>query len=270
MDAATTDLFNKIFSAEIPQRNRQVAQEIQQVRQIFISTGNADSSRLALSLAGVLGKELLVRNKLALQQLVRVATMHGRALDSQFAEEANQLLTDVIRREADSLIGQHLGKGKYQDNALSAFEPYIAEALQLRSAQLEIQAAQTRLAQTSGYVAASTITVHGTVGIIQVGGSGNVAQATQIIDQQMKDAVREVLQKIAARLTELPDGVIDKDDVQSAVSDALVETQKEKPSQTKIKGLLTGIGDALQGVAAASDVYEALKGVLQWMGVSLP
>lgn len=107
------------------------------------------------------------------------------------------------------------------------------------------------------------------VGVVQTGPNA-FANVTQSIDTEIREQIKQALEKVTMCLSELPtlDGA-DKDELVEVVTEIVEETSTDRPNTTKIKSLLTAVAVGLQSTAAARPAYEAVKVALNYFGISL-
>jgi hypothetical protein len=108
------------------------------------------------------------------------------------------------------------------------------------------------------------------VGAIQTGDS-SIANVTQSIDTEVREQLRQVLDEISSMVSK---GSIDlpypKNEIIEIVLEGQEELKKESPNITKLRGMLSAVGTAIQTIASMKPAYEALKQALTYLGISLP
>jgi pyruvate/2-oxoglutarate dehydrogenase complex dihydrolipoamide acyltransferase (E2) component len=103
-------------------------------------------------------------------------------------------------------------------------------------------------------------------------GAGSSATIVQRLDDdEARQALRKALSDIKAALSEITETtMVDPNEIVEMTEAASAELDKKKPNAALLGTILSGIATSIQTVAAAQQVYPALKAAAASIGIVLP
>ncbi|MBM3303099.1 MAG: hypothetical protein FJY85_24535 [Deltaproteobacteria bacterium] len=130
--------------------------------------------------------------------------------------------------------------------------------------------AQQSLRQQQGLAPRQEYTFYGNVGAVQTGphASANIVQNLEAKDNE---ALLSALENVQCWLdtAEALDRV-QRQELAELIEESVAELRSGKPNNTKLRSLLTTVGNTILGVASLAQAYHTLKAALLPLGIILP
>lgn len=272
------DNFHRLFSAECLVRDQVLIKQFVSNTSEFLKRGILQSSMAALASAEIAAEELKVRASMAYNELLKTASAYGVELDDEFRADGGALIVSVIDGAAMQLRAMALEQptmkwGDRAPNALEILDQAAQAAKDKLLAELDrtIAQARTRAVQTNNMSGGNSFNITGPVGIIQTG-MGSMAVLSQHVDCSTKMTLRQVLERVREDVLVTPDSALptSKAEIVETVEACLEQLDKERPNQTMLRWMLSGLGETIGAVASLQPAYETFKGALSLIGVTLP
>jgi hypothetical protein len=193
------------------------------------------------------------------------------------------LATD-LRSEVEKYLPEHLGDLRERvRQAVKLIQPEGTAGFEhLWNVQLERalgargQALTEISAEADLYVLASRRPAAGSPGqVFNVSGpvgalvTGSHATVTQNFGPQERAVIIRALDQLEAHVPQLPEGVVQRE-VSELLTEARSETTKPEPNVLRLQGVLTVLATSIQTIASVRPAYEAMKGALALLGISMP
>ena len=197
----------------------------------------------------------------------------GITLDAQKSARIKEFLTTIIKAQSSKLLAVVLerqpfkGSGPFGTNVSDEFGAVLNRTR--RDVEVEVDLWLAALNQDQRSAGTTQVNVAGDVGIVQTGDYASASQAI-VLDGEGKDAIARALEQVAQGLEETPGGQFNVNDIKELVRECQDELVKGEPNHTKLKASLVGIATAIQTSAALGPAYQALKGALGFLGITLP
>jgi hypothetical protein len=124
-----------------------------------------------------------------------------------------------------------------------------------------------RVAQNGG---ATHVNIYGgQVGILQTGAS-STASTTVHLDGTSKREIAKALNTVEKALGEATHVPFDRAEISEMIEESKSELDKPGPNVSRLRSLMVGVATSIQTVASLRPAYDAIKGGLALMGVTLP
>ena len=127
-----------------------------------------------------------------------------------------------------------------------------------------------RAAEQQGRTGQPIYNFHGPVAAVQTG-PYSTASVVQIFGAEHRQALTNALDELRARVEALETTVMpQRAEVVELIDEARSEVRREQPNRLRLGSVLSGIGTAVQTVAATEAAYHALKAAAAMAGIALP
>ncbi|SDB14797.1 hypothetical protein SAMN03159422_00247 [Agrobacterium fabrum] len=274
MNAEALRIYENLSSVEAEKLDRLTRQAMSKSVNDAVARGMLHSSAAIHAVVRNIRDALPLEAQTALTILLRSLAAHGVQLDDSNKEAAKDLLTQHIRRRENELLAlaKQTPPLKSPHATDAFFEDYRSVAsLEIRrvSGELDLIAASnaSRRSDAIGRGEKDSYVFNGPVGLVQTG-AGSFGLANQIVDTEARQQIIAALSKIQDLLAKNPDDA--DDEIVELVSEAKAEAQKERPNNSKLKALVSGVGSAISVVPKLREGYDSLKWALGFIGVNLP
>jgi hypothetical protein len=280
MNSDLTRDFNELLEVEEINLNRQVAQNMRATERIANAEGRLLSGTTMSLLVKDAANAIPIYAQLLLALAARVSTAHGLAIDRQSLDVFRELVRYPLAEELRKLIVMVVDTAPFQGNDRivgQARDHLLQELALLENAELQRITAELRLIATANDRRAldsaksvDTIVFNGSVGVVQTG-PGSMAYASQTFDAATRNALTDALDRLLADLNghseEFP---FNRGEVKELLIEAQTESKKPSPNMTRLRSLVSGIGNTIAFAPKLKDAYDTLKWAGTFLGVTLP
>jgi hypothetical protein len=248
----------KQFAANLMNRDAGLRVKIRDEQSALNAKGLSNSGRAVFHYIKAAGDELAVRAGLAWNAVVRSQRTFG---------VASETMADDLRFAFNDLLGDQ--RAILESIVLHYAPTVTANAASLVSLSSNEAALVARYANEADFVAgeftpksslaaptATTLHVQGWGNVIQIG-NGSVAHVA--ISNSDADNIANALDALRAAIqTDASIVANERQQIVELVADALEAARGEKPNPTKLRALISGVGQAVQTLAAAQPAWMAL------------
>ena len=185
--------------------------------------------------------------------------------------------TEQLAGDLKGQIGQHVAlddlvrivNGAAGDDR--RFHSSVEHQLRKIGSDIDLYCANLkRAAEQQGRTGQPIYNFHGPVAAVQTG-PYSTASVVQIFGAEHRQALTNALDELRARVEALETTVMpQKAEVVELIDEARGEVRREQPNRLRLGSVLSGIGTAVQTVAATEAAYHALKAAAAMAGIALP
>jgi hypothetical protein len=127
-----------------------------------------------------------------------------------------------------------------------------------------------RVAEQQGRMGQPILNFLGHVGAVQTGPYATATIVQEFGIDERQALIRSLEELRACIATVEAEATPTKTDVVEVIDEAHAEVRKERPNPLRLTSILSGIGTAVQTIAAAQPAYQMLKAAAATVGVLLP
>jgi hypothetical protein len=109
----------------------------------------------------------------------------------------------------------------------------------------------------------------GQVGIVQTGAS-STASMTVRLDSTSKQEIAKALDTVETALGKAAHAPFNRAEISEMIRESKSELEKPGPNVSRLRSLMAGVATSIQTVASLRPAYDAIKGALALVGVTLP
>jgi hypothetical protein len=261
---------------EISDQTNNLNQEINRSQRAAAAKGSSLSGPAFRGITDLCILFIKNRTQLVWQTFFRFLTIAGISYSETLGEELKSLVAkylpenlfkDILQQKATS-VGQpdsFTRLGPELDAARIAALAKVGTEIDLFVLSLK-QKVELKEKETSSMI----FNIYSPIGAIQTGDS-SIANVSQTIDTEIREQLSKALEEISSRLAQediaLP---YPKGEVIEIIKEGQEELKKQFPNVTRLRGILSSVGTAIQTIASMKTAYEALKSALTFLGISLP
>ena len=237
--------------------------------------GVLQSSMAARAVTSLHTQELVIRASVALGQIKRVAAALGVTFDPQLGASVKDFLTETIQTQSSKLSAVAMERQPYKSSGplgtdvLGEFALVLNRTLRDVGAEVDLWVAALDRQGQEQAAGSTQVIVSGDVGIMQTGDYATASQ-TIILNGEAKEVIAQALEQVAQALEKKPEAQFNINEVKELVRECQDEVGKDQPNQTRLRATLIGVATAIQTSAALGPAYQALKGALGFVGITLP
>ena len=277
IDKDVVRIAEELLRVENEEQKANILQQIKSEQAKAASRGLGRSGAYLNSITNICAVSIKNKAQLVWQTFFRFLTTTGISYSETLAAELKLLvanhfpencdLKDLVKQQAE-LIGLSRLFPQFEgqiDSAKKAALVRVGTEIDLFVYSIK------RRSEMKEKEANSTIfNIYSPVGAIQTGDS-SIANVTQNIDAEVREQLGNVLEEIYLRLAQ-EDIVLPhpKKEIIEIVQEGQEKLKKQSPNITKLRGMLSAVGTAIQSIASMQPAYEGLKQALTFLGISLP
>lgn len=265
---------NRLIDVQLAERKKQIPIEISTVQRQASANGMLNSSMYVLQVKDICEREIEIRAVIVWKSLVRIINTLTDEANDNLASDLKQYLSSSINSNYDELtqiLNQNLkGMLKPEQVAMTEVREHV-----IAKHEIEIDLYVDTKAESTQTESASMTEKHdyhfyGAVGAVQTGASAQ-ASVVQNLGAEDKEVIKQAL-TLASDAIQAATNIVDtqKNELIEIVNDANTELDKGSPNSTKLQSLFITIGTTIQTLASAKPAYQALKGALIPLGITLP
>ena len=273
LDPTMQSRFERLVQVRIAERQKQFPMELLRIDGQAIASGAFHSSRRILESLQAHERELDARTIVAWESLVRVHRM--------FACETPDTLRDDFKTEMHKQISK----------AFAELSGSLDESTKRSQQQMMVSLAEARIAVTSKHDIEVDLYVdslsnsnlkesavpmthnysfYGNVGSVQTG-ANSIANVVQNLGLDDRTALQVALQQVREALSNAPSvEEQQRRELLEIADECSTQMATESPNNTKLLTMFNVLGMAMQTMASAQPAYQALKGALLPLGITLP
>jgi len=220
-------------------------------------------------------QELAIRASFALGQFKRVAASLSITFDTQLGQDTKNFLCSIIQDQSSKLTEVVKSRqpfktsGAFGTDIVAEFATVSIRTHRDVKAEIDLWVAVLERQQRAQKGGSTQINVTGDVGIMQTGDYATASQ-TITLNGEGRDVISKALDMVGLALEETPEAQFNINEVKELVRECQDEIDKDQPNQTKLKASLVGIAATIQTSAALVPAYQALRGALGFIGITLP
>lgn len=264
---------NRLIEVQLTERRKQIPLEISRIRNEANAVGMLSSGRTILQIKESCEREIEIRAVLTWRSLVRVINTLGYDSKDNLGNDLKEYLNNTINtnfEELNQLLNQNLGRMKPEQVPMDEARNH---AVSKHEIEIDLYV-DTLIEQTEDNNPAveptHSYTFYGNVGTVQTG-AGAQANVVQNIGADDQEALKQAL-SLASEAIQAATDIADtqKNELVEIANQARNELDKEKPNSTMLQSMFITIGTTIQTLASAKPAYQALKGALIPLGITLP
>ena len=263
---------NRLIDVQLAERQKLIPMEISMATRESAANGMLHSSNFVLRVKGICEREIEIRAVIVWKSLVRILNTLPDKVSDSLVSDLKRFLVDSINSNYDELtniLNQNLkGSLKPEQVAMTETRDHV-----IAKHEIEVDLyADTQIEGTQTESAAEKHEYHfyGAVGAVQ-SGAGAHANIVQNLGAEDKDTIKQAL-SLASKAIQAATDIVDthKNELVEIVNEANTELDRNSPNSTKLQSLFITIGTTIQTLASAKPAYQALKGALTPLGITLP
>jgi len=271
--------FDRLLHVEMNKLDEHVQRGVQARIADANSRGMLQSGAALQSVADEAANSIPVRSQVAFSLLVRCIQSYGLQLSPAMRDAAAVVLKTNIQSQLiriNETVSQSapfrspigISSGSIVLNGLT--EKANNELMRI-DAELDLLLAASQMAAESQDKRLQTMIFQGAVGVVQTGAGSSIGVVHQHIDagasQRLENALAKVIEAIANAPRDLS---FPSAEVQDMAIEAQDELKSANPNVTKLKALVTGIGNTIAYVPHIKEAYDTLKWAASLVGIPLP
>lgn len=277
LDPTTSRMARECIEIAIEERWSRLNVEISEIASRMARRGLLRSSMTLNQILELYQSELDIQVSMAWGQLSRVLAVVGVGPLEHLAADLRAFMAEMIEWITSGLSDRFRQNGLLRKGLPGIISPL--EHLNMRKAHAtrkiysEIDLFVTelgravRLAQNEG---ATNVNIYGgQVGILQTGASSN-ASMTVRLDSTSKQEIAKALDTVEKTLGEAVHVPFNRAEISEIIRESKSELDKSEPNVSRLRSLMTGVATSIQTVASLRPAYDAIKGGLALIGVTLP
>lgn len=267
------DRVGRLIDVGLAERRKQLPMEIMRVKSEFSARGVLHSSMYVLKIKELCEREIEIRTAIIWRSMVRILRA-GAEEYGGLSDALKRFIYDQIDLAFDELTGilsqnlmgmMTLDKVPLDDARNHAIATHDIE-IDLFVDSLTF----TEDGQASAASSATNYNFYGSVGAVQTGDKAS-ASIVQNLGASDVDAIRDALALArGAMLAATEIGERPRTELINVIDEATGELSSATPNSTKLNSLLLTIATTIQTMASAKPAYQALKGALLPLGITLP
>jgi hypothetical protein len=270
--------FQSLLSVETQKLDEQTRAGVTSQVSMCAGRGALQSSAACQLVVAEASKSIPIRAQTALNLVVRCLAAHSLPVDAATRDDAVALLNDYLDHQQQALRATAQASAPFRSTAAGPeFLSPIDRATQLERDRLAgeldlmVAAVATRSeSRGSAQPGATTIAIHGPVGVVQTG-PGSYGTAHQHIDAGAREALEKAIGQILDRLADAPTSTpFDIGEIRQMAEETRAELQSSKPNASKLRALVAGTGSAIAYAPHLKEAYDTLKWAAAFLGINLP
>lgn len=272
MEKPFENRLDRLLSASLPERRKEVQRQIEKMKSEHNSRGVLQSSMTIQRINEILGRELEARSILIWQGIVRVHKIIGVDPGTDIATYFKKLFRKYHDQSVSELAPIFDKETKNFRMSIPCNLQDVSE-LAIKKHDIEIDLYLDSLGTSGGEEAkkqAATYNFYGAVGVVQ-SGAGGQANLIQNLGEPEKQDILKALEEIKAAIIDASS--IDENstaELVEIVNDSVSELSKANPNNSRLRAFFDVLSGSIQSIASAGPAYQALKGALLPLGISLP
>lgn len=265
--------FERLIEVRIAERRKQFPIELGQIDAQANASGMFHSSRRILQSQQAHERELEVRTILAWESLVRVHRTFGCPVPDTLRDD---LKTEMHKRidEAFSELSGSLDERTKKSQLNMSVSLADAHAAVTSKHDIEVDLYVDSLSishpEQGALAMMQNYNFYGTVGSVQTG-ANSIANVVQNLGPDDRVALQAALQQVREALSNAPSvGEQQRRELLEIADECSSQMATESPNNTKLLTMFNVLGIAIQSIASAQLAYQALKGAVLPLGITLP
>lgn len=265
---------NRLIGVQLEERRKQIPLDISVAQRKAAANGMLNSSNFILQVKDVCEREIEIRAVIVWKCLVRLLnTLPDEACDN-LASDLKQFLVESIEldyEELTQILNSNLrGMLKPEQVAISGARDHVISKHDIEIDLYVDTMVEKQKTESSSMAEKHDYHFYGSVGAVQTG-SGAQANVVQNLGSEDKQAIKQALALASDAIKTASDiAESQKTELVEIVDETNAELEKESPNSTKLQSLFVTIGTTIQTFASAKPAYQALKGALIPLGITLP
>jgi hypothetical protein len=278
LDPKITDMARERIEVAIDERWSPLARETSEIKSRMISRGVFRSSMTANEFLELYRNELDIQASMAWGQLktvlmtvgVRDLSEFGTDLKSFIEEMINWLTADLMKR-LEEVFRPFEKMSRGAANPQDHLEKAKTHAIRKIYTEIDLfEAALTQKGQAAEDPGGTHVTISGgQVGILQTGAFSTASMVVRL-DSTSKQEIAKALGAVEKALEEAAHVPFDRAEISEMIRESKSELGKPRPNVPLLRSLMQGVATSIQTVASLRPAYDAIKGGLALVGVTLP
>jgi hypothetical protein len=258
----------------IEERWTPLATQTSEITAQFVNAGGLTNSRMHVCILGLYEDELDVQAALAFGELSRVLDAVGIGPLEHLAADLKAFMGDMIQWLFEGLLDHLTHKSLLRQERLLSIDPFeqlsTRKTHAIRKTFSEIDLLVARLERADQNDGNTQVNIYGgQVGILQTG-SSSTASMTVHLDSTSKNEIAKALATVEKAIGEAASVPFDRAEISEMIRESKSELDKPKLNMSRLRSLMLGVAGSVQTVAALRPAYDAIKGALALVGVTLP
>jgi hypothetical protein len=261
---------------EIDEQNKSLLIEIGRIKSESAARGVLRSGATLNLITNACALVIKNRAQLIWQTFFRFLTTTGISYSETLAEELKvQIVKHLPENLMKDIVNQSANLVRSPNSSTQVeVELDLARRAALAKVGTEIDlfvhSLKKNLEMKEKETSSTIFNIYSPVGAIQTGDS-SIANIAQTIDSEVREQLSKVLGEISLRLSQSEFAMpYPKGEIIEIVQEGQEELKKQSPNITKLRGMLSTVGTAIQTIASMKPAYETLKQALTFLGISLP
>lgn len=277
MEAPWVGDFQTLTSVEVAKIDKQMASDFQSILVEAAGRGTLGSSRLLIGLQAAAARTIPVKARLGFSVLLRTLEAYGVSVTDENKKDLAAFLADWMEHQKEVTESKMLETGPFKQNFIGNWDgPLLGELKNVVEDEKircvsELNLISARNARVGARPdGAQVFNFNAPVNMVQAG-PGSYGIANQHIDGAAKAELTAALDKLLSALGEAKgDADVPEADVRELVAETKTEVAKENPNISRLRGLLSGLGEAISYAPKLRSAYDTLKWAGGMIGVNLP
>lgn len=277
LDSRATKLAWDRIEIAVEERWTPLGMQASEITAEFAKGGGFDSSRMQVYILELYKNELDIQASMAWGRLREVLATVGVGQLDHLAVDLKAFMDDAIKWITSGLSDRLHQLSFFGQDKRSAIDPLKrldeAKTHAIRKVHSEIDLfvagleQVTRRAQGSGD---THVNIYGgQVGILQTGASSTASMTVQL-DNTSKQEIARTLDTVEKMVGEAMHVPFNRAEISEMARECKSELEKHEPNVSRLRSLMVGIATSIQTVASLRPAYDAIKGGLALIGVTLP
>jgi hypothetical protein len=273
LDARIRTLAREGIEIAVEERWAPLEMEVSKASSEFATAGRAGSGSMYLHIFELYQNELDIQVSMAWGQLQKVLATVGIGSMDHLATDLKAFMAETFEWITSGLCDRlrHSPFLRQGRDHVVRFDERKAHAIRKVYSEVDLFVAgleqAARVAQNGG---ATHVNIYGSqVGILQTGAS-STASMTVHLDSTSKQEITKALNTVEKALGEAAHVPFDRGEISEMIRESQSELDKPRPNVSRLRSLMQGVATSIQTVASLRPAYDAIKGGLALLGVTLP
>ena len=267
-------LADRLFAADKRNRHRHLSDRLQSLTSEATLNGQIGAGRFHALIVDAYVQELRTRVELLWDTLQRVLSAEGIVPSEDLTAAIKTFLTPRIARECSELTelaSSHLKRFQ----AVGSMQARVTDELRPTEdglfARVDLFTKELRRVASAHPASGPVQNFYAsTVGVVQTGQGATAAVHQNVVLGDTR-ATEEALDGLAKALTSVTEAAgYSQRELLELVFELAGEIRKPQPNRLKVNQMATGLGVALQTVAAVKPAYELVRTAFLGWGIHLP
>jgi hypothetical protein len=271
LESRIRNLARERIEIAVEERWTPFSAELATIKFEYAKANRLHSGSMHLQVLELYKNELDIQVSMAWGQLKTVLATLGTGPLHQLASDLKTFMDEIIDWIASGLSDRLKQRRSGVSEPVARLNERKPRATRKIHSEIDLFVAGleqiARMAQNSG---ATHVNIYGSqVGILQTGAS-SAASMTVHLDSTSKREISKALNAVEKALGEATHVPFDRAEISEMVQESLSELDKPGPNVSRLRSLMVGVATIIQTVASLRPAYDAIKGGLALMGVTLP